>query len=73
MQTTVKTLLSILIGNLCVTGLSHADSGNDNQFKLVLKNAFIERNFDRDDLKDPGSWSQGISGFYNSKDRKSVV
>ena len=67
MQTTVKTLLSILIANFCVASLTHAETTNDNQFKLLLKNAFIERNFDRDDLKDPGSWSQGISGFYNSK------
>lgn len=67
MQTMAKTLLSILIGNVLLTGISHADATNENQFKFVAKNAFIERNFDRDDLKDPGSWSQGVSGFFNSK------
>ncbi len=66
MRTTVKTLLSLLIVNMMASNLVHAES-NENQFRLVLKNAFIERNFDNDNLKDPGSWSQGISGFYNSK------
>lgn len=38
----------------------------DDQLKLVLKNAYIERNFDNPDVKDTGSWSQGISAFYTS-------
>ena len=66
MRTTTKTLLSLLVINVMTSSIVHAES-NDNQFKIVLKNAFIERNFDNENLKDPGSWSQGISGFYNSK------
>lgn len=67
MKKFVKSLLSIAIVNFVWVNVSHAESSNENQFKIVLKNAFIERNFDNENLKDPGSWSQGVSGFYNSK------
>lgn len=66
MDIKLKPLLAIMLGNMVLCNAVHAKS-NENQFKLVLKNAFIERNFDHENIKDPGSWSQGISGFYQSK------
>ncbi len=62
---TKKHLTCLSMGMLGIFGLSHTANAEDN-FKLVLKNAFIERNYDDDAIKDPGSWSQGISGFYTS-------
>ena len=49
------TIMGLLIGQHAVA--------NDN-WKLTLKNAYIER--DNTALEDTGSWSQGISLFYNS-------
>ncbi|CAB1211901.1 OprD family outer membrane porin [Acinetobacter bouvetii] len=66
MDIKLKPLLAIMLGNMALCNAVHAES-NENQFKLVLKNAFIERNFDHENIKDSGSWSQGISGFYQSK------
>ena len=39
----------------------------EDEWKFTLKNAYIDRNFDQDNVKDTGSWSQGASLFYNSK------
>ncbi len=35
--------------------------------EVHAKNAYINRNFDNDALKDTGSWSQAASLFYKSK------
>lgn len=35
--------------------------------EIYLKNAYIDRNFERSDLKDTGSWSQSASLFYKSR------
>lgn len=51
---------------IVVLGISATDSYAEDHLKIVLKNAFIERNYDEEQMKDPGSWSQGISGFYTS-------
>ncbi len=59
-----KPLASLTLAILAI-GAYQSAAAEDN-FKLVLKNAFIERNYDNDSIKDPGSWSQGISGFYTS-------
>ncbi|ENV18667.1 hypothetical protein F964_00467 [Acinetobacter guillouiae NIPH 991] len=37
------------------------------EWKLTLKNAYIDRNFDQENVKDSGSWSQGVSLFYHSQ------
>lgn len=66
MDIKLKPLVAFVLGNMALCNVAHAES-NENQFKLVLKNAFVERNFDNENIKDPGSWSQGISGFYQSK------
>lgn len=39
----------------------------EDEWKFTLKNAYIERDFDHTELKDPGSWSQSASLFYKSK------
>ena len=39
----------------------------EDEWKFTLKNAYINRNFDNDALKDTGSWSQAASLFYKSK------
>lgn len=59
----VLTLLthSALIGLAC----SQMAFAEDN-WKLFLKNAYIDRDYENSDLKDTGSWSQGISLFYTS-------
>lgn len=37
------------------------------EWKLTLKNTYIDRNFDQENVKDSGSWSQGVSLFYHSQ------
>lgn len=57
-----------IVSGFILTTLSsslHA-SFDDDQLKVVFKNAYIDRDFDNTDLKDTGSWSQGISAFYTS-------
>ncbi|MCK4102076.1 OprD family porin [Acinetobacter radioresistens] len=39
----------------------------EDEWKFTLKNAYIDRNFERSDLKDTGSWSQSASLFYKSR------
>uniref|UniRef100_UPI00192BC25E OprD family outer membrane porin n=1 Tax=Acinetobacter pittii TaxID=48296 RepID=UPI00192BC25E len=39
----------------------------EDEWKFTLKNAYINRDFDNDVLKDTGSWSQAASLFYKSK------
>ncbi len=39
----------------------------EDEWKFTLKNAYINRDFDNDALKDTGSWSQAASLFYKSK------
>jgi hypothetical protein len=56
-------LLSLAILSI---GLSQNALAEDH-WKLFLKNAYIDRDFDHDAVKDTGSWSQAISLFYDSK------
>lgn len=42
----------------------------EENWKLSLKNAYIDRDFDNDAVKDTGSWSQGVSLFYTSDYQK---
>ena len=56
-------LLSLAILSI---GLSQNVLAEDH-WKLFLKNAYIDRDFDNDAVKDTGSWSQAISLFYDSK------
>lgn len=37
------------------------------EWKFTLKNAYIDRDYDNDNVKDTGSWSQAASLFYKSK------
>ncbi len=63
-QIKAQAVISILLLNTCMAlNTAHAD----NTWKLSLKNAYIDRNFDQDHVKDTGSWSQGISLFYSSQ------
>lgn len=55
-----KTLITAL--GLCCAQVAFA---TDN-WKLTLKNAYVDRDYDNPIVKDSGSWSQGISLFYNS-------
>ncbi|MDO3658890.1 OprD family outer membrane porin [Acinetobacter genomosp. 15BJ] len=45
-----------------------AENGKSTQeeWKLTLKNAYINRDYDNPNLKDTGSWSQAASLFYKS-------
>ncbi|MDC4992356.1 OprD family outer membrane porin [Acinetobacter baumannii] len=54
-------LLSGLILSLAAVNVSAEDN-----WKLFLKNAFIDRDFENPVVKDNGSWSQGVSLFYYS-------
>ena len=52
---------------LALLGLSFNQTAfAEDNWKLYLKNAYIERDFENSALKDTGSWSQGISLFYTS-------
>ena len=42
----------------------------EENWKLFLKNAYIDRNFYNDAFKDTVSWSQGVSLFYTSDYQK---
>lgn len=55
------TLSIISISNL-ISVYSHADEN----WTFNLKNAYIDRNYDSNTVKDSGSWSQGASLFYKS-------
>lgn len=63
-----KSKYTALTSGLLLAVLSHPVYAEfkDDQLKIVLKNAYIERDFDNPDVKDTGSWSQGISAFYTS-------
>lgn len=58
-------LHSTLVGMV----FSHTVYAEDN-WKLSLKNAYIDRDFDPETVKDQGSWSQGVSLFYTSDYQK---
>ena len=49
-----------------LTTLSQGVLAGEN-WKLSLKNAYIDRDFENPNLADQGSWSQGVSLFYDSK------
>lgn len=63
----ITTFAQITTLGLVFNPLAYAED----QWKLTLKNAFIERDFQNEAVKDNGSWSQGVSLFYNS-DYKSL-
>jgi len=46
--------------------LANAHASTEDNWKLFLKNAYIERDFDNPVVKNNGSWSQGVSLFYYS-------
>jgi len=61
--------IATLLGLLTSSSLWAADTTqqSEDEWKFTLKNAYINRNFDNDTLKDTGSWSQAASLFYKSK------
>ncbi len=61
--------ITTLFGLLTSSSLWAADTTqqNEDEWKFTLKNAYINRDFDNDALKDTGSWSQAASLFYKSK------
>ncbi|MFV5363347.1 outer membrane porin, OprD family, partial [Acinetobacter oleivorans] len=61
-----STLLVICSGHSMLWAADTAQQSED-EWKFTLKNAYINRNFDNDALKDTGSWSQAASLFYKSK------
>ena len=56
-------LLSLLS---CITMSTYTHSAEE-EWKFTLKNAYIDRDFKSDHLKDVGSWSLAASLFYTSK------
>lgn len=62
-----KTILTISILSTALSMQQMLKADEDvSHFKLLLKNAYIDRDFDSSTVKDAGSWSQGISLFYDS-------
>ncbi|MDQ9027852.1 OprD family outer membrane porin [Acinetobacter nosocomialis] len=61
--------IATLLGLLTSSSLWATDTTqqSEDEWKFTLKNAYINRNFDNDTLKDTGSWSQAASLFYKSK------
>ncbi|MFX8627497.1 OprD family outer membrane porin, partial [Acinetobacter baumannii] len=61
--------IATLLGLLTSSSLWATDTAqqSEDEWKFTLKNAYINRNFDNDALKDTGSWSQAASLFYKSK------
>jgi benzoate transport porin len=49
------------------------DASASDNWKLFLKNAYIDRDFKNSQIKDNGSWSQGISLFYTSDFKETPV
>lgn len=61
-------LANIILVFICCSASSiQAAELNKDEWTLTLKNAYINRNYDNQALKDTGSWSQGTSLFYKSK------
>ena len=58
----LKTSVSVLALTLGMIQTSQAEEN----WKFTLKNAYIDRNFDQNNVIDTGSWSQGASLFYTS-------
>ena len=56
-----------LLGGLVSTSLWADNVSAKEEWKFTLKNAYINRNFENEALKDTGSWSQAASLFYNSR------
>lgn len=59
--------ISILFLICCSTSTLQAAESNKDEWKLTLKNAYINRDYDNETLNDTGSWSQAASLFYKSK------
>lgn len=61
-------LANIILVFICCSASSiQAAELNKDEWTLTLKNAYINRNYDNQALKDTGSWSQATSLFYKSK------
>lgn len=56
----------IATNTLCIILLSTQVFAEDEEWKFTLKNAYIQRDFENQTLKDTGSWSQSASLFYHS-------
>lgn len=59
------TTFSLMVS--CTSMSAFADDTAKDEWKFTLKNAYINRNFENENLKDTGSWSQAASLFYNSR------
>lgn len=62
-------MLSLLSG----VSLSGQAQPVEPEWKLTFKNAYIERNFDSEVVRDSGSWSQSASHFYTSHMKETPV
>ncbi len=62
-------MLSLLSG----VSLSGQAQPVEPEWKLTFKNAYIERNFDSEVVRDSGSWSQSASLFYTSHMKETPV
>jgi len=51
----------------CVLQAAEINQPMTDEWKFTLKNAYINRDYDNELLKDTGSWSQAASLFYKSK------
>ncbi len=59
------TTFSLMVS--CSSMSTFAEDTAKDEWKFTLKNAYINRNFENENLKDTGSWSQAASLFYNSR------
>lgn len=57
----------LLMFSFTSTSAFSEDATVKDEWKFTLKNAYINRNFENENLKDTGSWSQAASLFYKSK------
>lgn len=64
--------MKTIAGMLVVCSISQGIFAEEN-WRLDLKNAYIERDFDNSAIKNNGSWSQGASLFYDSKFKPTPV
>lgn len=72
-RTTSRNMISSLVQVSALGLMLHQSAYAEDHWKLTLKNAFIERNFDNEAVKDFGSWSQGVSLFYTSPYQASPI
>lgn len=68
-----RNILSIVVQFTLIGLACNQSAFAEDNWKLFLKNAYIDRDFDNETVKDTGSWSQGISLFYNSDYQKTPI